>query len=84
MCHLADLCLFSGVKVLPVDVDDFFVDIFYHFEKSAKHKEEFREFQEFTDARKLKIIKHCKTRWLKFGESCTVGASAVVHPSWLF
>ena len=38
----------AGVKVLPIDVDDFFVDLFYYFDKSAKRKEEFHEFQEFT------------------------------------
>ena len=27
VCHLANLCLLTGVKTLPVDVDDFFVDL---------------------------------------------------------
>ena len=31
VCHLANLCLQAGVKVLPIDVDDFFVDLFYYF-----------------------------------------------------
>ena len=35
----------------------------------AKRKEEFREFQEFTETAQLKIIKHCKTRWLSL-EKC--------------
>ena len=64
VCHLSNLCLLAGVKALPVDVGDFFVDLFYIFNKSAKQKEEFREFQEFTGTKELKIIKHCKTRWL--------------------
>ena len=42
----------------------FFVDLFYFCNKSAKRKEEFREFQEFTGTKELKIIKHCKTHWL--------------------
>ena len=63
-CHLANLCLLKGVQALPVDVDDFFVDLFYHFDKSTKRKEELHEFQEFTGTKQLKIIKHCKTRWL--------------------
>jgi len=54
VCHLANLCLQAGVKVLLIDVDDFFVDLFYYFDKSAKRKE-FHEFQEFTDTKKLKI-----------------------------
>jgi hypothetical protein len=57
VCHLANLCLLAGVKCLSVDVDDFFVNI---FDKSAKHKEQLKEF---TDTKKLKILKHCKTRW---------------------
>ena len=57
------------VKALPIDVDDFFVDLFYFFNKSAKRKEEFRDFQEFTETKELKILKHCKTRWLSL-EKC--------------
>lgn len=64
VCHLSNLCLLAGVNALPVDVDDFFVDLFYFFNKSTKRKEEFCEFQEFTGTKELKIIKHCKTRWL--------------------
>ena len=45
-------------------MDDFFVDLFYYFEKSAKRKEDLREFQHFTDTKQLKVLKHCKTRWL--------------------
>ena len=52
------------MKVLPVDVDDFLVDLFYFFDKSAKRKEELSEFQEFTDTQQSKILKHVKTRWL--------------------
>ena len=64
VCHLSNLCLLAGVKLLPIDVDDFFVDLFYYFDKSSKRKEELHEFQEFTGTKELKIIKHCKTRWL--------------------
>ena len=64
VCHLSNLCLLAGVKILPIDIDDFFVDLFYYFDKSSKRKEELREFQEFTGTKDLKIIKHCKTRWL--------------------
>ena len=64
VCHLANLCLLAGVKTLPVDVDDFFVDLFYQFDKSAKCKKKFRDFQVFTGVKELKLLKHCKTRWL--------------------
>lgn len=69
VCHLANLCVKAGIKVLPVDVDDFLVDLFYFFNKSAKRMEEFREFQEFTGTTELKIVKHCQTRWLSLERS---------------
>jgi hypothetical protein len=31
---------------------------------SAKRKEEYKKFLEFTDTQPLKIVKHCSTRWL--------------------
>lgn len=69
VCHLANLCLLAGVETLPIDVDDFFVDLFYYFDSSTKRKEEFHEFQLFTEVKELKIIKHCKTRWLSLEKS---------------
>ena len=66
VCHLANLCLLAGVQSLPIDVDDFFVDLYY---KSAKRKDEYHEFQTFVGVKELKIIKHCTTRWLSL-ERC--------------
>ena len=40
------------------------MDIFYFFAKSAKRREELREFQEFCEIEQSKIIKHVTTRWL--------------------
>lgn len=54
---ICQICVYYGVKALPVDVDDFFVDLFYFFNKSAKRKKEFREFQEFTGTKELSIAK---------------------------
>ena len=45
---------------------NFLVDIYYHFEKSCKRKEIFKEFQDFSGIEFPKIIKHCSTRWLSF------------------
>ena len=42
----------------------FFVDLYYYFDKSAKRKELLHEFQVFTDTKELKVLNHCKTRWL--------------------
>ena len=85
VCHLANLSLLAGVKSLPVHVDDFFVDLFYFFEKSAKRKEDFREFQHFTDTKQFKIIKHCRTRWLSLEKAVNrVYTSAVACPLCVF
>lgn len=69
VCHLANLCLLQGIKCLPIDIDDFFVDLFYYFDKSFKRKEKLCEFQDFTGTQQLKVLKHCKTRWLSLERS---------------
>ena len=51
---------------LPVDVDDFFVDSYYLFNKSGKRKQ---EFQEFTSTKEFKII---KTHWLSLEKAVRV------------
>ena len=43
ICHLADLTVKAGMEVLPVDIDQLFVDIFYHFYHSSKRKQEFHD-----------------------------------------
>ena len=47
ICHLANLCVMSAVKVIPVKVDEFLVDIFYHFHNSLKSRESLKEYAEF-------------------------------------
>ena len=44
------------------------MDLFYHFEKSAKQKKECHEIQKFTGTTQLKIIKHSKTCWLSLAK----------------
>ena len=67
--HLANLCCVAGVKALPLPINDFLVDIYYHFHHSSKRKEEFKEYEEFTGVDHAKILKHCETRWLSL-ERC--------------
>ena len=64
ICHLANLSVGVGMKEVPLPVEDFLVDIYFHFEKSCKRKEIFKEFQDFSGIEFQKIIKHCSTRWL--------------------
>ena len=41
ICHLADLTVKAGLKALPVDIDQLFIDIFYYFHHSSKRKQQF-------------------------------------------
>ena len=65
ICHLADLTVKAGMEVLPVDIDQLFVDIFYHFYHSSKRKQEFHDIwcSLFTSEPDV-VLKHCTTRWL--------------------
>ena len=65
ICHLADLTVKAGLKVLPVDIDQLFIDVFYHFFHSSKRKQDFYDLwcSLFTTEPEV-ILKHCPTRWL--------------------
>ena len=65
ICHLADLTVKVGLKVLPVDIDQLFIDVFYYFFHSSKRKQEFCDLlcSLFTSEPHV-IFKHCPTRWL--------------------
>ena len=63
ICHLADLMVKAGMKVLSVDIDQLFVDTFYHFHHSSKRTQEFADMRsEFYSGEPEKILKHCPTR----------------------
>ena len=55
-CRLAHLCAQKGTKKLPMQVDDFIIDLFYHFKRSVKRKAILREYMEFTNTEVKKII----------------------------
>ena len=63
ICHFADLTIKAGMKTLPVDIDQLFVDIFYFFFHSSKRKQQFANNSFFTTEPQT-ILKHCTTRWL--------------------
>ena len=70
LCHLAALCAVSGLKKLPVSIDNLLIDIFYHFKHSPQRWSEFAEIQkDFDEIAPLKVLKHCSTRWLSL-ERC--------------
>ena len=55
--------------MLSMQVDDFIIDLFYHFKRSVKRKATLRENMEFTNTEVKKIIKHVTTKWLSLGKS---------------
>ena len=65
ICHLADLTVKAGLKALPVDIDQLFVDVFYYFHHSSKRKQQFVDLwcSIFSTEPEI-ILKHCPTRWL--------------------
>ena len=64
ICHLANLAVGVDIKKLPLAVEDLLMDVYFHFHKSAKRSEIYKEFQEFTLVESEKILKYCSTRWL--------------------
>ena len=63
-CHLAHICVGKGARQFSVYIEGFVIDIFCHFQQSAKCKSQLREFMEFNNNEIRKVIKHICTRWL--------------------
>ena len=65
ICHLADLTAKAGLKALPVNIDQLFIDIFHYFQHSSKRKQQFVNlwYSLFTTEPEV-ILKDCPTRWL--------------------
>lgn len=65
ICHLADLTVKAGLKALSVDIDQLFIDVFYHFFHSSKRKQVFCDnWRSLFTSEPEVILKHCPTRWL--------------------
>ena len=67
-CHLAHICVGKGARQFSVYIEDFVIDIFSHFQQSAKRKSQLREFMEFHDNEIRKVIKHVCPRWLNLSK----------------
>jgi len=63
-CHLSNLAAQKGGSALRINVPDLLIDLYYHFDKSCKRKDELRDFQVFCGEQVRKVIKHVSTRWL--------------------
>ena len=62
ICHLADLTIKAGMKTLPVNIDQLFVDVFYYFLHSSKRKQEFCDlWNSLFTSEPQTVLKHCPT-----------------------
>ena len=65
ICHLTDLTVKAGMKALSIDIDQLFIDVFYHFFHSSKRKEVFcKTWRDLFTSEPDVILKHCPTPWL--------------------
>ena len=64
------MCAGKGVKELSVNVEDFVIDVGVrgHFCRSAKQKNQLREFMNFKNNKVRKVVNHVSTRWLSLGK----------------
>lgn len=67
--HLVNICAKTAAKELSMSPEELIVDIYYYFEKSAKRREELKQFQDFCNVAQQRVQKHCPTRWLSLGKS---------------
>lgn len=63
-CHLLHIAAKNANNQLSLSVDDILVDIYFHFDKSTKRRQEFKKFQAEAGLCLHKILKHGPTRWL--------------------
>lgn len=69
VCHLLNLAANKAAVVLPVEIEQIAIDIFYYLERSANRKESLKKFQCLHDTEIRKILKHVSTRWLSLSRS---------------
>ena len=69
ICHIINLVVKSAVKTLPLKIDEFLVDVFYHFHHSTKRVSALHEYADFCDIEFKTILKHCETRWLSLTQA---------------
>ena len=57
------MCKKGGQKI-SIYVEQLVIDLCCHFDKSSKHKDPLKEYQEFCSVKIQKILKHSSMRWL--------------------
>ena len=56
ICHLADLTVKSGMKTLPLDIDQLFIDIYWYFYHSSKRIQEFADLWHSFMRQRLRLL----------------------------
>lgn len=64
MCHSIHLCSSAAAKKIPQNIEVLLRNIYVYFSHSTKKQIEFKEFQEYFNVEKHKILKTSFTRWL--------------------
>lgn len=65
MAHVIHNALGMGIsKVIPIDIENVVIKIYYHFRIYTQRVEKFKEFCELVECNVKSILKHCQTRWL--------------------
>ena len=68
VCHLIHICAEKAAACLPINIDEFLVDIYYYLDKSSLRHQALSDFQIKHDIANKKILKHVATRWLSVGK----------------
>ena len=67
VCHSTALSVCHSSKTLPRNINQLVLDIYNYVSQSAKRIFKFKEFQDFTDKPKHRILKFYDIRWLSLG-----------------
>ena len=53
-----------GVRSLPIDIDQFAVDLYGFFKLSSAPREDYKEIEDVTDVTAHYVFRHSSVRWL--------------------
>lgn len=65
--HKVHNCFAKALGELPLDIDEFCVDLFAFFKHSAARREDLQTLQSFLECEELFLLRHVNFRWLTLG-----------------
>lgn len=65
--HKVHNCFAKALGELPLDIDEFCVDLFAFFKHSAARREDLQKLQRFLECEELFLLRHVNSRWLTLG-----------------